>query len=428
MQKIFHNAKILTYDEQNLIAEAFLVNDESIVIVGSNDEILSMKSDDTAVFDMGGKTIIPSFFDTNSSVYGMIEEKLKTTNRQDFLEDNEEVDYDYAKFINYEIYKNEFLLIQEKFIENGITTIFEVGVRSKEFTFWKKMAEDNALKIDIIGFVTFVTDKDVMDNNCKSYRKYKNHFRLGGYYLQIDDELFKKKAWLSKDYKREKDYLGYSYVVDEQLSCIIKMALDEKKQLYVETNGDNALFQFIRCFEENVKDKSEEELFKPIAKNCNFISKKQLISIKKLGISPSFQISDLKKYGDYYKKILGILRSKRVQPIALMKDNGIKFLLHSEKLEIPNIFELALIASTRENEKQKIIGKKHIISFDDALSSLIKHSAFFAFDQGFKGSIENGKKANFIVLNNSLEEIAEKKILNPISSVFMEGNEIYKKR
>jgi len=426
MQTIFYNANIITYDKNLPEAEAFLVNDGSIVLVGKNDEVLSMKTDDTVMVDLQNKTVLPSFYDTNARFYDLIEKEIKNAKLDEFLENNAEIDENYDKFVNFDTYKNYFLIIQEDYLARGITTIFEMNVNPKEFTFWKKISECDALKIDVIAFIDITQNKDIMDNNCRSYRKYKKHFRIGGYYVKIDDELITKKAWLKKPYKNEHSYLGYTTFVDEHLTFIIKTGLEEKKQFVFEANGDNALEQLIRCFKENVKDKDDLDKFKPIIKNCNFISKNNLKELKNLELTPSFQINDISNNAVDYKKSLGCIRASKIQPIKSVLDNGIKFLLHSDKNTVPNVFDMTFSAMNRVYDKNKVLGKKQKITFDEALNSLITNSSEFAFDAGFKGSIENGKKANFVVLSNSLEEIKEKKLLDVIDKTYIEGEEVFK--
>lgn len=421
MQKIFYNANIITFDAKLPNANAFLVNDESIVLVGSNEEVLEMKGEDSEVIDLLGKTVIPTFFDTNAKIYDLIELNIKNANKAQFLENNAEIDENYEKFDNFEYYKEEFLKIQDEYLKNGMTTIFEMGVNNKEFIFWKKLSESNLLKLDVIAYIDMLTSKDVMDNNCRSYRKYKNNFRIGGYLIKIDGKLSEKKAWISKKYKKEKSYRGYTNVVDEQLSVLIKASLDEKKQLVVETNGDEALSQFLRCFEENVKDKKEEELFRPIAKNCNLASKNQISTMKKLHVSPSFEINEISENGHIFKRHLGYFRSKNIQIVNKFAENGFSFLLNSSKLGVPNIFDLIYMSNSRIYKNGKIFNVKQKLTFERALMSMIKYSAYFAFDDMFKGSIENGFRADFLVLDYKLSEIKEKNITSPVSEVYIKG-------
>ena len=297
-----------------------------------------------------------------------------------------------------------------------------MGINNKEFIFWKKLSESGNLKIDVIAYVDIVSSKAVMDDNCRSYRKYKNHFRLGGYLIKIDGKLSERKAWISKKYKGEKTYSGYAYIYEEQLSCFIKNALDEKKQVVVETNGEKALDLFLHCFSEKVKEKGEDERFRPIAKNCNFASKKQISEMKRLGISPSFEIDEFEQNGKTFLKYLGRLRSNNIMPVQNFKKNDIKFLLNSSCLKAPNIFNLMKNSQNRTFENKKVLGKKHIISFEIALDSMIKTSSYFAFDENFKGRIENGYKADFIVLENDL---FENKNENKISKVFINGEMVF---
>ena len=139
MQKIFCNAKFKAENSSQTPCEAFFVNDGKFVLIGSNEEVLQMNQEGVDVVDLNGKSVYPTFYDTNANIYRMIENNLKNANLTDFLENNEEIDENYDKFVNYEKYKQEFLKIQDEYISRGITTIQEIDVCSKEFTFWKKI-------------------------------------------------------------------------------------------------------------------------------------------------------------------------------------------------------------------------------------------------------------------------------------------------
>ena len=63
---IFHNAQVVTMDEQHPTAQAVLVEDGKIVKIGTNEEILACKDADTEVRDLAGKALLPGFFDSHS--------------------------------------------------------------------------------------------------------------------------------------------------------------------------------------------------------------------------------------------------------------------------------------------------------------------------------------------------------------------------
>ena len=65
MDKIFINGKIATIDSKNSFAEAVAVENGKITKVGSNEEVLELKDDNTEVVDLEGKLLLPGFNDSH---------------------------------------------------------------------------------------------------------------------------------------------------------------------------------------------------------------------------------------------------------------------------------------------------------------------------------------------------------------------------
>ena len=416
MQTIFYNARIMTLKKNEPDAEAMLVNDGSLVFVGKNDEVLNLKQDNTELVDLKNKFVMPTFFDNNVQVYERIEDILKNAKKLKNIEIFDENDENYEKFANFEIYKKEFLKLQEEFLRCGITTIQELNITPAEFVFWKKMADEKLLKIDIVGYVDMISSKKIMDDNCRSYRKYKNHFRLGGYSLRLDGDLLEKKAWLLKPYKKEHGYCGYAECFEEQLYFLIKTALEEKKQLVVNASGDRAINQFLQVFEDVVKKEKVEDKYKPVILNAGLISKKNISKLKELEIVPSFQIEDVFEYDKDIKVALGTLRAKKYQPIGLMKKAGIQFLIQTKSKEIRNVFDLFKMLTTVSSLHKK----ESVLTTEEAWNSLIMMAADKAFDGEQKGSLESGKNADFLVVDFDGSDFASAKIKN----VYLKGEKI----
>ncbi len=422
MKKIFYNCKIYTLDKNNPTAEAMLVNDESIVFVGSKKDVLNLKDDETELVDLGQKTILPAFFDANSHIFKNLDEKFKGLNLNKDAKKTDVNNYSYDSFENFEDYKKEFLSVQNKLINLGITTIQEFDLDDRGFTFFKKLSEENLLKVDVVGYVDMLSSKFVMDDNCKTYRKYRNHFRLGGYSIAIDGAIENKRAWNKHHYKNEKRYAGHSKITEEHLGFLIKTALDERKQLFVETNGELALDEFIRCFKEKSEKKEKEDLFRPVAKNCNFISKKQIKELKNLGISVSLNVGDLINHQEKIKLAIGKWRLKRIKPAKLVLKNDVNLLIHqseNENFDLKKLLNFCVF-----NKKNKSIFSKHNkLSIEEMLNNVITQSAFLSFEDAQKGTLESGKFANFVVLDgvNNFSEINKIKI----EKTFNRGKEIF---
>lgn len=426
MQKFFVNGKCYYLNDSMETFEAFFCNDESFVLCGRNDEVLSLKSEGDEVFDCSGKTIIPAFYDTDAHIFEMIENIIKTQKSDDFVEKEHENDENFEIFENFDLYKETFLSLQNEYIKNGITTIFEMNVTKKSFVFWKKLAQEKLIKIDIIGFVNITSSKDVMDNNCVSYRKYVNHFRLGGYSLSLDGKITNKSAWLKKKYKNEKCYSGCGLVLDERLNLLLKTALEEKKIVFVETNGSKALDQFLFIAEEFYKEKKTDDAlpFLPVVRNVSFVSSWQLKKIKELGFAIDFDVSILKDEFHLLKSVVSLFGMEKLVPANKAKKLGIPIMFHlMSKSKVESPFELVKFLTSRVSNTKKIIGKGDRLTFDFALKSLITTPAKYCFESEQKGSIEQSKKANFLVLSSDLNS---KNIQsNHIEKVFVNGECIF---
>lgn len=66
---IYHNGTVLTMDDANPTAEAVAVQDGKIVAVGTDDEVMKSKDSGTQLVDLGGKTLLPGFFDSHGHAY-----------------------------------------------------------------------------------------------------------------------------------------------------------------------------------------------------------------------------------------------------------------------------------------------------------------------------------------------------------------------
>lgn len=422
MQKIFYNARFLTMNKEQKFADAMLTNDDAIVFVGEEQEVLQMKTDETKLVDLKGNFVIPALFDLNLSIFEKIENNLKNANKTKFIEKDSENDESYEIFSNYDVYKKEFLKIQEDFLKLGITTIQENIISKQEFVFWKKLAEEKVLKIDVIGYIDFTKNKQIMDDNCRSYRKYKNGFRLGGYYLKVDGSILEKKAWLKKPYPKEHKYSGFSEVVYEQLKFIIKTVLEEKKQLVVYADGNKAVEEFLKCYEDQIKESKVEDNFRPIVVGCNFISKKSLKKMQEFKIIPNYEIDNLTEYFDTLKSYFGLRKTKKMIPFKLKENKSYLFSIHGN--DPIKDFEFIKYFSCKKSGK--IIGKKYRPNIDELLDTFITNAAYYSFDLDQKGSLESGKKANFLVLDADVYGAGENDKEINVLEVYTNAESIYK--
>ncbi len=364
MQKIFNNANVFTLNADEPLAQAFFVNDETVVLVGENSQISEMCNNKTKIVNFDGHFVMPTFFETN---------------------------YIFSKT------KKEFIKSQNELIEIGVQTIWAREINDETFKLLQELSENKLLKVDVIGYVDFRINKDIMNENCRSYRKYKNGFRLGGYNIKLDGDLLNQKAWLEKPYKRAHGFVGYGEMVDEELIFVIKTAIEEKKQLLVSANGERAIEQFLRCYCEAVTDKSADN-FKVLIETNGLISNKQLKLCAERKIGVLYNYSALKFSLTKLKERLGKSRVKKMANIKRMFDAGVNLVIACDgqsTIEIINELQ-----GKTDGELSKVF-KQQKLSLNGLLKTTISNASYFSFEEEHKGSIENGKKANFVVFEKN---------------------------
>src|SRR4029077_363104 len=62
---IFMNGRIATQDERRSFAQAVAIRDERFASVGSNEQIMALRSPNSEVIDLGGRTVIPGLNDSH---------------------------------------------------------------------------------------------------------------------------------------------------------------------------------------------------------------------------------------------------------------------------------------------------------------------------------------------------------------------------
>ena len=76
-KKLFYNGDIITL-EDNLYADAVLVENGKILSVGKKDELLN-GNEDAEMVDLQGNTLMPSFIDAHSHFFGYANSKLQVS-------------------------------------------------------------------------------------------------------------------------------------------------------------------------------------------------------------------------------------------------------------------------------------------------------------------------------------------------------------
>ncbi len=290
----------------------------------------------------------------------------------------------------------------------GITTAQDGGTKPKDVAAFRALAADGKLPFDVLSYVLGDGYREAIGDKSPEElaTSYKDHYRVAGLKLFLDGSPQAKTAWLSKPYHvipegLSDDYNGYGTKTDEELYELVKEAVESGWQINVHTNGDEAIEQLIRIYSKVLEEVGNKKDLRPVSIHCQTVRDDQLKRMKKLGIIASFFVDHVYYWGDYHSSsVLGPERARRISPLASALDLGINFSIHQDTpVTVQNPIFAIHNAVNRKTRNGELLGPEFRITPWQALKAVTLHTAYQIFEENEKGSITEGKKADFAVLS-----------------------------
>ncbi|WP_300747130.1 amidohydrolase [uncultured Bilophila sp.] len=177
-------------------------------------------------------------------------------------------------------------------------------------------------------------------------------------------------------------------------------------QIAIHGNGDDAIQMILDAYEEAQKRYPRADARK-IVIHCQTVREDQLDRIKRLGVVPSFFVVHTYFWGDrHYEIFLGPDRAERISPLRSAVRRGILFSNHNDTFVTP-IDPLLSVwsAVNRRTSGGRTLGAGQTIPVMEALRSVTSWAAYQACEENIKGSLEAGKLADMVVLEENPLEV-----------------------
>lgn len=324
---------------------------------------------------------------------------------------------------------------QEIYVSQGITTCQDASVDEGINQLLKGSAEAGVLMIDVVGFAVQKSTMKLLKNENTPKREYYNNYKLLGGKTWLDGSPQGKTAWLTKPYYEvpegySKDYCGYGTQEDEVVIEYFKTLVENNIQVNVHCNGDAAADQFIRCYRKALELTGNKKDLRPVMVHAQTVREDQLDEMKEIGIIPTFFLDHIWFWGDYhYESVLGPERANRISPAKSALKRGINFTLHQDSpVKMPNQILAIHNAVNRETQKGRILGEDERLSVMEAIKSVTINGAYQYFEEDSKGSIEEGKVADFVIVDKNPLETPKKELKNiKVLETIKNGEVIYNK-
>jgi predicted amidohydrolase YtcJ len=313
----------------------------------------------------------------------------------------------------------------------GYTTAQEGRATPELLILMESVAEqDGGLKIDVVAYADAITTPNSQIQE-KFSRSYTNGFRVGGSKLTIDGSPQGKTAWSDEPYYvppagQDDTYAGYPAVEVAQVTAAMEAAFKGGWQILTHANGEAAIDVLINAVRAKTFEYGRLDR-RPVLIHGAFLREDQVEELKRWDIFPSLFPMHTFYWGKWHlEQTAGPIQGHNIAPTGWVLNRGMKFTSHHDApVANPDSMRVLSATVTRiardmdEDGNPILVGPEHKVPVNLALRAMTIWSAWQYFEEKDKGSIEVGKLADFVVLNQNplttpKEELSEIKILSTI--------------
>ena len=225
------------------------------------------------------------------------------------------------------------------------------------------------------------------------------------------------------------DYDGYPAIPDdEDVSAIIEKTFKNNWQLLVHANGDAAMDQLIRTMQPLTETYGNDNR-RNVLIHGQYIRNDQLDAFKELNMITSLFPMHTYYWGDWHKEIIGDSLGNRISPTRTALNKGLRLTIHTDApVALPNLMRVVWTATNRTSRSGVTIGEDEKLTAYEALKAITIWAAYQHFEEDKKGTLEPGKLADLVILNENPLTVEPNAIQNIyVIETIKEGISVYQR-
>lgn len=320
-------------------------------------------------------------------------------------------------------------------LRNGITSFHDAGAQENEIELFRNFKKEGKLYTRLYVMLSG-NDRNLVGDWYKKGPEIdpEGSLTIRSIKLHCDGALGSRGAWLLEPYSDQPDTYGMPTISLDTIKRTSHDALIHGFQVCAHAIGDRTNREILdiyeKAFEEN-KAKANDHRFR--IEHAQHIHPKDIPRFSKLGVLPAMQAIHMSSDRPWAIDRLG---EQRIKEGAYMwqslLQSGAKIINGTdapvESLNPIPSFYASVSRKTLKGKPENGYEPEEKMTRQQALRSYTLDAAFGAFEENIKGSIENGKLADFTIFNKDIMEIPEEEILNSeVDFTIVGGKVLYKK-
>lgn len=321
--------------------------------------------------------------------------------------------------------RKKILAAQKECLKYGLTTVSDAGLNQEDIEVLMKMHKDGTLKIRDYAMVSvglrnidYFTKKGIIKTDRLNVRSFK---------VYADGALGSRGACLLKPYSDEPAKKGFLVMSKKEMDDYFSKIIKSDYQVNTHCIGDSANRLVLDLYGKYLKGKNDRRWR---IEHCQVVNPADVPKFGKYSVIPSIQATHATSDMYWAEARLGKDRVKHAYPFEeLRKQNGIIANGSDFPVEFVNpLFGFHSAVARQDNNNWPAGGfqMENALSRENALKAMTIWSAYANFEEKERGSIEKGKMADFVVLEEDIMKIDLKKIRTvKVINTFIGGEKVF---
>mgnify|MGYP001991714545 CR=1 FL=1 len=319
------------------------------------------------------------------------------------------------------------LSAQDLAFKNGLTTISDAGLSKKQIELIDELQKQGALKIKIYAMIE--NDPISLEHFLKLGPYKTDRLNVRSVKVYVDGALGSRGALLINDYSDRKGFRGIIRTPVDSINNLAFRLAGTKFQMNTHAIGDKANRIVLNAYRNALFDYRDPrwriEHAQVIAKEDFDLFNPKIIP----SVQPTHATSDMYWLNDR----IGSSRAKFAYAYKELFNKS-KVIAFGTDFPVEDISPImtyysAVVRKDINGYPGEGFQVENAISRGDALIAMTRYGAYANFEEDEKGSIEVGKFADFIILDNDLITSPESRIpLTNIVATFINGELVFNRR
>ncbi len=315
-------------------------------------------------------------------------------------------------------------LITEMMSKSGITSVTDAYGSPQSLASYRAALAAGELSTRIYNMISYRNIDQMIEQGVKTGDG-DDWVRIGGMKLTCDGSISERTARLSEPYIGRPDDYGIIVMDEEELYGYAIRAHKANWQIGIHANGDVGIEKSLNVFEKIQKEHPRKDpRFR--LEHCTVINEEILKRIRELNVIPNPFSTYVYFHGEKMVNY-GKDRLENMFAVKSFLDAGINVTQTSDYPPGPFEPMMAIQSSvTRTDMSGNVWGPSQKITVEQAIKVGTINGAFASYEENIKGSLEAGKLADLVVLDEDPTQVDPNAIIDiKIQRTMVNGKWVY---